>query len=316
MRTEIRICSLLPSATEMLFALGLGDQVVGVSHECDFPEDALSKRKITTTLLDPERLSSLEIDQTVTNSLERGLPIYAIDSALLREVRPDLIVTQDLCLVCAVEGSQVRRVASRLEPGPRVVSLQPNSVSDVLASIRLLAEAAGVPERAAALIADLETRTERLRSATAPLDRPGVLCLEWLDPPWIAGHWMPEVVELAGGRDALGQRRAPSWRTTWAELGESRPDVVIVMPCGFEVERTFSEIRILDSVPEFVGLPAYEADRVYIVNGSAYFNRAGPRLIEGAEILAALVHPEAFPQPVARVAARKLELRHRVRGGG
>lgn len=304
----MRVCSLLPSATEMLYTLGLGDQVVGVSHECDFPEAALGKPKVTLSLIDPKKLSSLEIDQTVATSLELGLPIYEIDSALLRTLRPDLIVTQDLCVVCAVEGSRVRQVAAYLDPAPRVLSLQPSSVTDVLDSIRVLAEAAGVPERAGPVIADLQSRADRLRKKSAKLRWPGVLCLEWLDPPWIAGHWMPEIVEMAGGVDVLGQSQAPSWRATWAEVAESKAEVVIVMPCGFDVERTLTEVGMLEAVPEFVGLPAYQKGNVFIMNGSAYFNRAGPRLIEGAEILAALLHPEAFSGSIDPGAARKLEV--------
>ncbi len=308
----MRICSLLPSATEMLFALGLDDEIVAVSHECDFPGAALRKPKVTASLLDPEMLSSLEIDRIVASSLESSLPMYGIDADLLRELRPDLIVTQDLCLVCAVEGGAVRQVAAQLEPRPRVVSLQPSSVGDTLASIRLLAEAAGVPERGDLVVGDLEARAERLRSVTAKLERPSVLCLEWLDPAWIAGHWMPEVVEMAGGCDALAQRGVPSWRATWAEVAESRAEAVLVMPCGFDVERTMREVALLEKVPEFMGLPACSADRVFVVNGSAYFNRAGPRLIEGAEILAALLHPEAFPNAPDPIAARKLAQHSRV----
>ena len=304
----MRICSLLPSATEIFFALELGDQVVAVSHECDFPDGAQSKPRVTASLMDAQKLSSLEIDQTVAGSLERGLPIYGIDAALLQELRPDLIVTQDLCTVCAVEGSQVRQLAAQLEPRPRVVSLGPSSVGDVLASIHLLGEAAGVPERAAALVEELEAQADRLREATSNLARPTVLCLEWLDPAWIAGHWMPEVVEMAGGRDVLGTGGEPSWRATWAEVAASGAEVAIVMPCGFDVDRTLREVGTLKRVPEFVGLPAYRANCVWVVDGSAYFNRAGPRLIEGAEMLAVLLHPEAFSGPADPAAAHRLDL--------
>jgi iron complex transport system substrate-binding protein len=252
-------------------------------------------------------MTSFEVDAAVAAALERGEPLYAVDAHLLRELQPDVIVTQDLCLVCAVEGSQVRQIASRLDPPPQIVALEPHSLNDSLAAIRLLAEVCGVPNRADTVVADLEHRIDRLQATTADLEKPQVLCLEWLEPPWIAGHWMPEVVELAGGHDVLGERGAPSWRATWADVAASKAEAAIVMPCGFDVERTLQEVDILKRVPEFLGLPACSSGRVFVVNGSAYFNRAGPRLIEGAELLAALLHPERFPR-VNSSQAQKLAL--------
>ena len=302
----MRICSFVPSATEMLFALGLGDQVVGVSHECDYPPEVTAKPRVTTGLIDPERLSSAEIDTAVSEAVRAGSPLYEVDLDLLRRLQPDLIVTQDLCNVCAVEGNHVREATTLLDPRPRLVSLQPSSLREMVDGIWALAEAAGVASRAVGLANDLQNRIEALREKSARLDRPSTLCLEWLDPAWIAGHWMPEIVELAGGEQVLARAGTPSIRAPWADIAAAAPEVVIVMPCGFDVERTLQEVRGLDSIPQFRQLPAFRSGRVYVVDGSAYFNRAGPRLVEGAELLARLLHPDVFPGEVDPQAALQL----------
>lgn len=302
----MRICSLLPSATEILYALGLSDQVVAVSHECDYPSETAAKPRVTTSLLDPETLSSAEIDERVAQALNRGTLLYQVDMDLLRRLQPDALVTQDLCSVCAVEGGRVRQAAVLLDPPPRVISLEPNSIRDMLDSIRTLADLAGAAPRAQRLIESLQARAEAVRRATELLPRPSVLCLEWLDPAWIAGHWVPELVQMTGGRDALAAAGAPSRRATWTEIVEAAPDVVILMPCGFDVERTVQNASVLAAIPEVWRLAAFQSGRVYAVNGSAYYSRAGPRLIDGLELMGAMLHPETFPTSIAAEDARKL----------
>jgi iron complex transport system substrate-binding protein len=304
----MRICSLLPGATEILWALGLGDQVVAVSHECDFPPEVKSLPRVTTSLVDPSRLSSAEIDDLVTRAMHDGLPLYEIDQAMLERLQPDIVITQDLCLVCAVDGGQVRRAVSECSPGSRVVSLHIGSVDDLWRAIEVLGEASGASERAARLNADLQARLDHIRGNVSLADRPGVLCLEWLDPPWIAGHWMPDAVAIAGGKALLASPDAPSKRASWDDIAASEPDVVIVMPCGFDVERTLQEAHVLGEVAAFRHLSAVASERVFVVDGSAYFNRAGPRLVDGIEILAALFHAKQY-DPIDPSVAIRLDLR-------
>jgi iron complex transport system substrate-binding protein len=302
----MRICSLLPGATEILWALGVGDQVVAVSHECDFPPEVDSLPRVTTSLVDPSRLSSSEIDDLVTQALHDGLPLYEIDQVLLERLQPDLVVTQDLCLVCAVDGGQVRRAVSACSSSSQVLSLHIGSIDDLWQAIETLGSICGVAERATRLIAELQARLEAVRSSAANGDWPRVLCLEWLDPPWIAGHWMPEAVAIAGGRALLASPDAPSQRASWEDIAATRPDVVVVMPCGFDIERTLQEAPILATVPAFRELPAVAAERVFVVDGSAYFNRAGPRLVDGIEILADLFRAKRHNNIDPSVAVRLL----------
>ena len=279
----------------MLFALGLGDDVVAVSHECDYPLEALSRPRVTTSLIHSEHLTSAEIDAAVSKAFVEGRLSYRVDMDVLTAAHPDLIVTQDLCVVCAIGGSEVRQAAACLAPQPRVVSLEPHTVSGVIDCIRTLGDVAFAPTRAAQLAADLEARVAAAWAATAAAPRPRVLCLEWLDPPWIAGHWMPEVVQLAGGVDALGRSGEPSRRATWDEIADAAPEVAIIMPCGFGVERTLAEIGVLDTIPQLARIPAFATGRAHVVDGSSYFSRPGPRIVDGIELLGAIIHPEIFP---------------------
>lgn len=303
----MRICSLLPSATEILFALGLGDQVVAVTHECDYPVEAQRKPRITTSIVDPELMSSAEIDALVAQALAGGGATYHIDMDVLRQTRPELIITQELCAVCAVDGGEVRRAAAVLDPPPRILSLEPTRVSEILDCVRQVGEAVGMADRAERVAADLAARIGRVRAATAGLARPRVLCVEWLDPPWTAGHWVPEMVELAGGADALARTGEPSRRAAWAEIEAANPEVVILMACGFGVERNLKEAPILRTVPEVQRMAAFREGRVYAVDASSYFSRPGPRIVEGIELLAAIVHPEVFPRELPASAARRLD---------
>jgi iron complex transport system substrate-binding protein len=302
----MRICSFLPSATEMLFALGLGDRVVAVSHQCDFPPEALTRPRATRSLIDAGAMSSAEIDAAVSRAFAEGLASYSIDMDVLSAVRPDIVITQDLCVVCAIGGSDVRRAAADLEPAPRIVSLEPHSVEDVLSCLLTLGAETETAERAQALVRSLRARIAAVQAAVAGAARPRVVCLEWVDPTWIAGHWMPEVVELAGGIDVLGRSGEPSRRATWDEIADAEPDVAIVMPCGFGVERGLQEVAVLESIPDWRRTPAVREDRAWVVDASSYYSRSGPRTVDGIELMAAILHPDAFPRGLPDDQARQL----------
>jgi len=296
----LRICSLLPAATETLFALGLGADIVAVSHECDQPPEARARPRATTTTIDPSILSSAEIDALVSETLAGGASTYHVDLDVLRRTRPELIVTQDLCAVCAIDGGEVRRAAATLNPVPQVVTLSPTCLKDILDSIGALGEWTGASRQAKELVDELRARLDTVRASTNSADRPRVVCLEWLDPPWLAGHWMPELVEVAGGFDALGVAAQPSRRASWAEIKTVQPEVLILMPCGFDVARTLQDLDVLVTVPEVADLPAVRSGRVFAVDGSRYFNRPGPSIAEGAELLAGLFR---VPPRLARSSA-------------
>jgi iron complex transport system substrate-binding protein len=280
----VRIVSLLPSATEILFAIGAGDDVVGVTHECDFPADALRLPRLTSSS-QPEASSSAEIDRHVRASLHAGSSLYYLDSDLLEQLAPDLIVTQELCRVCAVSYEIVDRAAKRLTGDPRVVSLEPSSLDDVLANIEFVGELTGHVAGARALVDALCLRIETLRAAP-PAPRPRTLVLEWTDPPMGAGHWTPGLVELAGGSAILANSGANSQRLEWPAIAQADPDAVIVAPCGFDLERTREAVAELAAIPEWSALRAHREGRVHLVDGNAYVNRPGPRLVDTAEIFA------------------------------
>jgi iron complex transport system substrate-binding protein len=287
----VRIASLVPSATEMLFALGLGDQVVAVTHECDYPAEASSKRHLTRSLV-PEGLSAGEIDAAVRRLTGEGKHLYALDEEALAELDVDLIVTQAVCEVCAVSYDDVVAVASRLPSRPRVISLDPSNLDQVLSDVPRLGGATGVGDRAAALRDDLERRLDEVRRAVAGAPRPGVLALEWLDPPFIGGHWVPEMIEIAGGRDVLGVAGVKSRTAEWVEIAAARPDVVVAMPCGWDAIQARTEIDGHSAEVAAIG-----ADRIWAVDAAASFSRPGPRLVEGTELLAHLLHPDRVDAP-------------------
>ena len=302
----MRICSFLPSATEMLFALGLGDQVVGVSHECDYPPEARSRTRLTRSVIEPAAMTSAEIDAAVSRAMAEGQTSYSVDMDALAAARPDLVITQDLCVVCAIGGSEVRQAAGRLDPAPRILTLEPHTVEDVLSCLLVVGEETGVSQRAEELVGQLEGRIAAIKGATAGEDRSRVLCLEWLDPPWIAGHWMPQVVDLAGGVDVLGVAGQPSRRATWEEIAAAQPQVAIIMPCGFGVDRALEETPVLRAIPQLEQTPAFGDDRVYVVDASSYYSRSGPRVIDGVELMAQMLHPQLFPRALPPDAARRL----------
>lgn len=294
----MRIVSLLPSATEMICTLGLQDRLVGVTHECDFPAPVQRLPKVTRTLI-PAEAPSAEIDRLVRERLRTNRALYTLDLPVLQELRPDLIVTQALCDVCAVAEDEVRAAVCVLPGGPRVVNLKPQTLSEVLASIRQLAIAVGVDRFAEEAIRRLTARVTAVVTRTARVQRrPRVALLEWLEPPFSCGHWSPELVRLAGGIEGLGQEGRPSRTLRWDEVLAWQPEVVFIACCGFSVERTLCDLPALQFIPGWQDLPAVRSGRVYVTNGSHYFSRPGPRLVDSLEILAHTLHPDVHPLPV------------------
>jgi iron complex transport system substrate-binding protein len=290
----MRIVSLVPSATEMLYALGLGPELVAVTHECDYPTDARELPKVTRDVL-PTGLSAAEIDAAVKERTLAGQSIYELDEDALNELAPDLIVTQALCSVCAVSYDDVRAIADELDSQPMVVSLDPHTVGEVLGDARTLAQATGRKDAAVELIAEASARIDRIRVGTRNVRRPRVVALEWLDPPFVAGHWTPQLISYAGGDDLLGFPGENSEERTWEELAAVSPDVVIVMPCGYDAEIAHREAEMHRDE-----LAALGAGEVVAVDASAYFSRPGPRIVEGLELLAHILHPELFPEAPAQ----------------
>lgn len=284
----MRIVSLLPSATEIAFALGLGDQIVGVTHECDFPPEAATKPILTRTTLDRSS-SSAEIDAATTGHLDAGSTSYVLDERLLADLQPDVILTQMLCEVCAVPHSLVRGALPAMAKRPKLISLEPAGFSDVLSAIKTVGDHTGRSREAQSVLTALRSRVDRVMADTAhsPLRR--LLCLEWLEPPWSAGHWVPDMVGLAGGVEVLGETRQPSRRLGWDEISRSDPEVIVLAICGFDLERTLAELQRTHWPDAWWGLSAVRSGRVYATDGSAYFTRPGPRLVDGIEILAELL---------------------------
>ncbi|HUA03633.1 MAG TPA: cobalamin-binding protein [Solirubrobacteraceae bacterium] len=289
----MRIVSLVPSATETLFALGLGPDVIAVTHECDYPPAALELPKITRDVL-PAGLTAGQIDAAVKERTLAGESIYELDADLLRDLRPDLIVTQELCAVCAVSYDDVRAVAEEIETHPRVLSLDPHTVGEVLSDVRTLAQATDRKDEAVELVRQSSARIDRVRLAVRGARRPRVAALEWLDPPFAAGHWTPQLIDYAGGEDVLGFAGEKSEERTWQEIEAAQPDIVIVMPCGFDAEIAHREAEMHRDELAAVG-----AGEVVAVDAAAYFSRPGPRIIDGLELLAHIIHPELFPEAPA-----------------
>jgi iron complex transport system substrate-binding protein len=275
----------------MLFALGLGDQTIGVTHECDFPPAAAELPRLTATSM-PEGLSAGEIDAAVKRIVGEGKPLYSLDEERLAELAPDLIVTQAVCEVCAVSYDDVVEVASRLPGPPRVLQQDPSSLAEVLADLDRLGAAAGVESHAAAVRAGLEERLAAVRAAVAGTPAPRVVTLEWLDPPYVGGHWVPEMIEAAGGTDVAGPRGAKSPEVSWERLAELRPDAVVVMPCGMYTEDSRAEAE-----RHHERIAALGATRVFAVDAASTYSRPGPRLVDGVELLAHLLHPERVEAP-------------------
>jgi iron complex transport system substrate-binding protein len=293
----MRIVSLLPSATEIVCALGLEEQLVGVSHECDYPPSVASLPKVTRTLI-PADASSGEIDRMVRERLQTEPALYTLDLPVLNSLGPDLIVTQALCDVCAVSQAEVQAAQCQLSSHPRVVNLAPQSLEDIFASIRQLAAVAEVERRAEELLSGLRARVAAVAERTSRLaTRPRVALLEWLDPPFCGGHWNPELVRLAGGIEGLGCEGRPSRTLRWQEILTWQPEVIFIACCGFGVERTLRDLPATRRLPGWPELPAVKSGRVYLADGSHYFSHPGPRIVDSLEILAHALHPEAHPLP-------------------
>jgi iron complex transport system substrate-binding protein len=303
----MRVCSLLPAATEIAFALGLGDDVVGVTHECDYPAETRQKPIVVCSVIDSNRMTSRDIDQWVSERMRNGQGLYTIDEERLREAAPDVILTQGLCDVCAIDYEEVVSVSKTLPKKPKIVSLTPNCLTDVLDDIAHVGEATGQRKKAEQVIHDLEQRISAVREKVAQLSaRPRVACLEWFDPIYAAGHWVPEMVALAGGQYGLGRKGEPSAKVDWTKVVEFAPDVIVLMPCGFDVRRALREAALLKKFDSWHKLPAVKAGKVFAVNGHAFFSRPGPRLVDGLEILGHIIHPEIFPMQVASEHAQKV----------
>ena len=287
----------MPAATEIAAALGLMEDVVGVSHECDFPNEANTRPRVTKCPAHNAGFTSKEIDEWVRRALRENGTIYTIDEPLLRELRPDVILTQKLCDVCAVGYGTVARLAETLLGPPRVVNLEPSSLSDIFDDIRWIARACDVAERAEELVAKLSARVEVVRERAAHVaHRPRCFLMEWVDPPFCSGHWGPELVEIAGGHDPLGRKHQPSAQIDWHRVLEARPEIIVLALCGYDVDLAQRDYELLREFPGFDSMPAAQAGEIYLVNASAYFARPGPRIIDSIEILAGILHSKEFPE--------------------
>jgi iron complex transport system substrate-binding protein len=304
----MRICSLLPGATEVVAALGLADDLVGVSHECDYPPEVRHKPVLVRAAIDAERTLSPEIDRQVRETLRNGHSLYQLDEVLFIRTQPDLVITQDLCNVCAITPGQLQRALGSLLKEPRLLTLNPTSIEDILTDVERIGAATGQEPRARSLVSRLRTRLHTIHERIATVqERPKVACLEWLDPLYGPGHWIPEMVAWAGGRNMLGRAGAPSESILWDAVLAAQPEVLILMPCGFSAARTVQELDQLQCLarrPGWSTLPAVRNGRVFAVDSGSYFSRPGPRLVEGVAMLATLCHPSVFGHDVPAGAQR------------
>jgi iron complex transport system substrate-binding protein len=293
--SELRLISFLPAATEMAFALGLGDRLVGVSHECDFPASAKTKPVVVKAALPLEAMSLREIDVTVAQRIGNGQSFYEVDERLLAQLAPTHILTQALCHVCAPSGNEITRALAALPVKPEILWFTPHTIGEIFGNLRDLGAATGTTARAEEIIAAAQARLQKIASQVEKIKRqPRVFCLEWIDPYYCCGHWVPEMVELAGGVDGLGRKGKDSVRISWKEIGEWAPEVLIISPCGFNAEKAVAQAEQLLQQPGWNDLPAVRNGRVFAVDANAYFARPGPRVVEGVELLAHLIHPEIF----------------------
>ncbi len=291
-----RIVSFLPAATEMVYALGLGDQLVGVTHECDFPPQAREKPVVVRPSMALESMSLSEIDVAVAERIGSGGSLYQVDEQLLCALQPDILLTQDLCQVCATSGNDLTDALKLLNPAPQILWMSPHSLAEIFENIRELGRLTDRSNAAHSLIQNCLERLEKVAARSREIcHRPRVFCMEWADPVYCAGHWVPEMVELAGGTDELARKGADSVRIPWADVIEWSPEVVVFAPCGFNLEKALEQVGHLESQPGWGDLPAVRNQRVYAVDANSYFARPGPRVVEGTELLAHLLHPEHFP---------------------
>ncbi len=294
----MRICSFLPSATEMLYALGLGEYIVGVTHECDYPVDALNKPKVVKSVFDASNMSSEEIDLRIRELVREHKDIYIVDTHLLKELNPDVIVAQGLCKVCSPYISEISKARQILEYKPKVVMLDPHDVDGILDSIIQLAEELDVKHKGIELVNNLRSRIEyihaRALDAVKSNGRPKVLCIEWLKPFFTAGHWVPQMVDIAGGLNCISKRGEHSRSIEFKEVVDADPDIIVFMPCGFDVPRALREFKYVEGIDGWYDLRAVKSKQVYVVDANSYFSRPSHRVVRGIEILAKIIHPEVF----------------------
>lgn len=290
----MKIYSFLPSATEIVYSLHLGDQLCGVTHECDYPPDARSKPVVVESLIDSSRLSQREIDERVIESMTHGHGLYKINREVLQRNKPDLVITQELCDVCSVSLRDVLKTVSELSKECKVISLTPRGLDGVLEDIITVGKACGVEERARRSVGRLKSRVATIQQRAMSLKRPRVFSMEWFDPVFASGHWVPEMVSVCGGRDELGRAGKDSRRIPWEDVITYNPEILILMPCGFSLKKTIEHVPLLQKLRGWNNLEAVKNSRVYATDGSSYFSRSGPRLFDGLEMMARMIHPEVF----------------------
>jgi len=292
-----RIVTTLPSATEIVALLGMQNELVGITHECDYPPEVRSKPIVMRSVFDSSGMTSRAIDDAVLERVTKGSSVYEIDESLLRSLAPDLIITQELCEVCATPLREVSKTIAHLDPKPRILSLTPHNLEEVLEDVLRVGSASGKLDRAKIVVSGLQARVTKVRKKCndSRIIRPGVFCLEWVDPVYCSGHWMPELVDYAGGREVLGKLGEPSTVVAWESVLEADPEVIFVTVCGYDVRRTLSEISTLTQKPGWSSLQAVRNGRVFVLDSPAFYSRSGPRLVDGLEVMGFLLHPELFP---------------------
>jgi iron complex transport system substrate-binding protein len=291
-----RIVTTLPSATEIVALLGLQDELVGITHECDYPPEVKTKPVVMRSVFDSTKMTSRAIDDAVLDRVTKGKSVYEIDEHLLKSLSPDLIITQELCEVCATPLREVAKTIAHLDPKPRILSLTPHNLEEVIEDVIRVGAATGRDDRARMAAFELRQRVNEVRNRCADSERPSVFCMEWLDPVYCSGHWMPELVDYAGGKEVLGKFGEPSTVVEWDEVLQADPDVIFVTVCGYDVGRTLSEITTLTEKHDWNKLKAVKKGRVFVLDSPAYYSRSGPRLVDGLEIMAFLLHPVLFPE--------------------
>jgi iron complex transport system substrate-binding protein len=302
----MKVVSLLPSATEIVYALGLGDSLVGVTDECDYPPDAVTKPVVSRSALPQGRpLAAREIDEAVRGRMAEDLPLYVLDTDLLRREQPDVVLTQDLCRVCAVPSGQVQQALDMIGvPDAKVISLDPNTLDEVIAQIEIVGKLLERPEEAATLTETLRARVARVREVAARLPMLNVFCMDWSDPPFAAGHWVPEMVEAAAGVNLISEKGGPSVEVTHRRIRDANPEAIVFMPCGYYLEEAEEEAAAILTHPELRETSAVRNGNVFAVDATSYFSRPGPRIVDGLEILAWALHPDAYPVPPANAISR------------
>ena len=311
-KSELRIVSLLPSATEIVCALGLEENLVGITHECDFPLSIVNKPHLTASRISHETMSSVEIDHAVRSQLDGHGSIYDLDTQLLQELKPDLIITQELCDVCAVSYKIVQKAAKMYVADAKVVSLEPNTIEDVFQNIKTIGELCGVVEKAEEVVKKLQSRLDKVceriseaaENSKSRIQNPKSFLLEWIEPPFAPGHWTPEQVEIAGGNCLLGTAGEKSVTTTYQEIIDEQPEILVLIPCGYYIKDILRQLPQTAFPESFQEIPAFQNSEIWAMDASSYFSRPAPRLVDGVEILAKIFHPEIFGEPSGNEAVR------------